>query len=109
MKPLQLFMGLGNSAQSFKPFIVNTDNSALKQLKSLKKNTGMMAHWMEELAGYEFQVIHRPGRLNTNTDALCRRTDPDMPDPTAEEAEQEEYVGVIEEEEDEEDHLNTPH
>ena len=92
---------------SFKPFIINTDNSALKQLKSLKKNTGMMACWTEELAGYEFRVIHRPGRLNTNADALSRRTDSDMPDPTAEEeAEQEEYVGAVDE--DEEDHLDTP-
>ena len=57
-----------------------------------------MARWTEELAGYEFRVIHRPGKLNTNADALSRRTDSDMPDPTAEEeAEQEEYVGAVEE------------
>ena len=94
---------------SFKPFIVNTDNSALKQLKSLKKNMGMMARWTEELAGYEFRVIHRPGKLNTNANALSRRTDSDMPDPTAEEeAEQEEYIGAVEEEEDDEGHLDHP-
>ena len=99
---------------SFKPFIVNTDNSALKQLKSLKKNTGMMARWTEELAGYEFRVIHRPGKLNTNANALSRRTDSDMPDPTAEEeAEQEEYIGavedeVIEDEQDEDGNLDHP-
>ena len=87
---------------SFKPFQINTDNSALKQLKSLKKNTGMMARWTEELAGYEFRVVHRPGRLNTNADALSRRTDADMPDPTAEEeAEQEEYVGAVDDPADE--------
>jgi len=84
---------------SFKPFQINTDNSALKQLKSLKKNTGMMARWTEELAGFEFRVVHRPGKLNTNADALSRRTDADMPSPTAEEeAEQEEYIGAVGEE-----------
>ena len=81
---------------SYRQFRVNTDNSALLQLKSLKKNTGMLSRWTEELAGYDFVVNHRPGKKNTNADALSRREDSDMPEPTKEEEEeQEEYIGAV--------------
>jgi deoxyuridine 5'-triphosphate nucleotidohydrolase len=85
---------------SYRQFIINTDNSALLQLKSLKKNTGMLSRWTEELAGYDFRVNHRPGKKNTNADALSRRDDDDMPEPSREEEEeQQEYIGAVEAEE----------
>ena len=79
---------------SYKRFRINTDSSALKQLKSLKQNTGMLARWMEELAGYDFEVKHRPGKENLNADALSRREG--MPEPEAEEHEEHStYVSAI--------------
>ncbi|MCP3665486.1 MAG: hypothetical protein GY696_23820 [Gammaproteobacteria bacterium] len=81
---------------SYKKFIINMDSSALKQLKSLKKTTGMLSRWTEELAAYDFDVIHRPGKLNVNADALSWREDEKMPEPEAAEiAEQEEYIGAL--------------
>ena len=79
---------------SYKRFRINTDSSALKQLKSLKQNTGMLARWMEELAGYDFEVKHRPGKENLNADALSRREG--MPEPEAEEQEEHSaYVSAV--------------
>jgi transposase InsO family protein/dUTPase len=82
-----------HSILSYKSFQINTDSSALLQMKSLNNSTGMVARWQEELAALDFTVLHRPGTQNTNADALSRREDSSMPAPTAEEeAEQAEYV-----------------
>ena len=79
---------------SYRQFRINTDSSALKQLKSLKQNTGMLARWQEELAGYDFTVIHRPGKENLNADALSRREG--MPEPDKEEHEEHStYIGSM--------------
>ncbi|MCP3668390.1 MAG: hypothetical protein GY696_38875, partial [Gammaproteobacteria bacterium] len=80
---------------SFKKFIINTDSSALRQLKSLKKTTGMLSRWTEELAAYDFEVIHRPGKLNVNVDALSQREDDKMPEPEAAEIAEQEYIGAL--------------
>ena len=85
-----------SSILSFRKFQINTDSSCMTYLKTLKKNTGMIGRWLEELSGYDFQVVHRPGKLNTNADSLSRRTDDQMPDPSPEEvAEQEEFIGNV--------------
>ena len=48
----------------------------------------------EELQSYDFEVVHRPGRLNKNADCLSRRVA--MPEPSSEEEqEQAEYVGTM--------------
>ena len=79
---------------SFKKFIINTDSKALVQLKSLKQCTGMLARWTEELAGFDFEVKHRPGKENTNADALSRSEH--MPAATAEEEEEHNsYIGQL--------------
>ena len=81
---------------SYKQFRINTDSRALTYLSSLKAGTGMIARWTEELQSYDFTVTHRPGRENINADCLSRRVG--MPEPTAEEEqEQNEYVGTISE------------
>jgi hypothetical protein len=58
--------------------------------------TSMLIRWTEELASLDFEVKHRPGKLNTNADALSRREDDCMPAPTAqEEQEQAEYLNLM--------------
>ncbi len=85
-----------HSILSYRSFQINTDSSALLQMKSLNNSTGMVARWQEELAALDFTVLHRPGTQNTNADALSRREDSGMPAPTAdEEAKQVEYVHHI--------------
>ena len=64
----------------------------------LRPLTSMLIRWTEELAALDFDVKHRPGQLNTNADALSRREDELMPQPTEqEEKEQTECINVAEE------------
>ncbi len=82
-----------HSILSYRSFQINTDSSALLQMKSLNNSTGMVARWQEELAALDFTVLHRPGTQNTNADALSRREDSGMPAHTADE--EAEYVHHI--------------
>jgi hypothetical protein len=58
---------------SLKPFILVTDNAALKWLQtSTVKNRTKRARWLLNLQQYTFQVQHRSGKNNANADALSR-------------------------------------
>ncbi|CAG8800349.1 12058_t:CDS:1, partial [Dentiscutata erythropus] len=50
------------------PFVVITDHSALKWLKT-SKLTGRRARWMLRLQPYDFTIQHRKGRKHSNADA----------------------------------------
>ena len=53
-------------------FTVYTDHAALKWLRSNKNMSGRLARWALLLQSYEFDVIHKPGKLHTNADSLSR-------------------------------------
>ena len=38
------------------PFVVRTDHSALQWLLSFNEAKGQIAHWLEELQPYDFQI-----------------------------------------------------
>lgn len=54
------------------PFTIITDHSALKWLMSQKDLDGRLARWSLKLQGYNFDIIHRKGSLNTVPDTLSR-------------------------------------
>lgn len=54
-------------------FKVRTDHSSLRWLTRMKEPEGQLARWLEKLAEYDFEIIHRPGRLHSNADSLSRR------------------------------------
>uniref|UniRef100_A0A3B4WDD1 Gypsy retrotransposon integrase-like protein 1 n=2 Tax=Seriola lalandi dorsalis TaxID=1841481 RepID=A0A3B4WDD1_SERLL len=54
-------------------FTVRTDHSSLRWLTKLREPEGQLARWLEKLAEYDFQVLHRPGKFHQNADALSRR------------------------------------
>lgn len=54
-------------------FLVRTDHISLRWLLSFKELDGQLARWLERLQQYDFEVIHRAGRLHGNVDALSRR------------------------------------
>ena len=57
---------------NFNPFEVHTDASALKYLTTMKNQSGLFTRWYQELAGFNFTVIHKKGKENSNADALSR-------------------------------------
>ena len=59
------------------PFTLRTDHAPLKWLLSFKSPTGQVARWIERLAEYNFQIIHRNGKTHTNADALSRMPQPE--------------------------------
>ena len=57
---------------SYQPFEVHTDASTLKYLTSMKNQSGLFTRWYQERAGFNFTVIHKEGKENSNPDALSR-------------------------------------
>ena len=53
-------------------FTVVTDHKALKWLNTMKDNNPRLTHWYLVLQPYQFEVEHRPGKLNGNADAFSR-------------------------------------
>ena len=54
-------------------FLARTDHQLLKWLRSFKEPEGQVARWLEALAEYDFEVVHRPGRQHMNADGLTRQ------------------------------------
>jgi hypothetical protein len=52
--------------------LLRTDNAAVSWMKNLKRPTGQVARWLEELGTYDLTVVHRPGLKHRNADALSR-------------------------------------
>ncbi|KRY98569.1 hypothetical protein T11_17594, partial [Trichinella zimbabwensis] len=48
----------------------------LHWLRNFKEPEGQVARWLEQLAEYDFNVLHRPGRAHCNADALSRQRCP---------------------------------
>ena len=55
-----------------KEFQIRTDHNCLKWLLSFKEPEGQVARWLEAHAEFNYKVIHRPGKLHSNADALSR-------------------------------------
>lgn len=53
-------------------FLIYTDHRPLVYLVNLKNPSSRLMRWKLELSEYDFNIIHKPGRLNSNADALSR-------------------------------------
>ena len=56
-----------------RPFVLRTDHAALQWLQRTPEPIGQQGRWLERLAEFEFQILHRPGKKHGNADALSRR------------------------------------
>ncbi|MCG8078590.1 MAG: Ty3/Gypsy family RNase HI domain-containing protein, partial [Candidatus Thiodiazotropha taylori] len=52
--------------------LLRTDNAAVSWMRSLKRPTGQVARWLQELGTYDLTVVHRSGKKHENADALSR-------------------------------------
>ena len=64
--------------------ILRTDNRALTWIRSLESPTGMILHWLEILASFDFIVKHRKGTLHGNAYSLSRAPHATLPSPVEE-------------------------
>ena len=55
-----------------RPFVVRTDNQALKWMRTMEPLDRMVARWLATLANYDFTIVHRPGLQHGNADAISR-------------------------------------
>ena len=55
-----------------KKFLIRTDHAALQWLKRTPDPVGQQARWLEQLAPFEFDIVHRPGNKHSNADGLSR-------------------------------------
>ena len=56
-------------------FIMRTDHNNLIWLMGFNNIEGQLARWIEELAVYNMEIVHRPGKDHVNSDGLSRIPD----------------------------------
>ena len=52
--------------------LLRTDNAAVSWLRNLKRPTGQVARWVQQLETYNLTIVHRAGIKHSNADALSR-------------------------------------
>ena len=55
-----------------RPFKIFTDNSSITWLYRQKEPKGRIARWILQLLQYDFDIIYKTGKSNTNADAISR-------------------------------------
>ena len=53
-------------------FILRTDHASLQWLYNFKNPTGVISHWVEAMAEFDFVVVHRAGKSHANADTMSR-------------------------------------
>ena len=51
---------------------MRTDHSALQWLRTFNEPVGQVARWLEQIAEYDFEIVHRPGKQHADADAISR-------------------------------------
>ena len=55
-----------------KKFIIVTNHHSLKFLQTPPQLSRRQARWLEFIAEFDFEIVHRPGKSNVVADALSR-------------------------------------
>ena len=72
-------LALVEGIKKFQPYLLNrnftvvTDHSPLRWLMNVKDASGRLARWALLLRQYDFNIVHRLGRIHGNADCLSRR------------------------------------
>ena len=54
------------------PFTLHTDHGTLTWLRNFKDPERQLACWLESIQQFNFEIVHRQGRIHTNDDVLSR-------------------------------------
>ena len=54
-------------------FTLRTDHGSLTWLCNFRDPEGQLARWIELLQEYDFDIVHRQGKVHCNADSLSRR------------------------------------
>ena len=65
----------------FRKFRIITDSAALRYLKTMKRSKGIWFRWLQELESFQYEVVHRAGKLIPHVDGLSRSGHLPEPDP----------------------------
>lgn len=55
-----------------KEFILRTDHISLRWLHNFQGLEGQLARWVEQLANFQYKIVHRPGKQHASADTLSR-------------------------------------
>ncbi|KRX23801.1 Transposon Ty3-G Gag-Pol polyprotein [Trichinella nelsoni] len=55
------------ATRHFRPYLYG------RWVRNFREPEGQVARWLEKLAEFDFEVVHRPGKKHQNADALSRR------------------------------------
>lgn len=53
-------------------FVLRTDHNSLRWLHNFQGIEGQLARWLEQLASFQYKIVHRSGKQHANADALSR-------------------------------------
>ena len=53
-------------------FLIRTDHAALQWLRKTPDPVGQQARWLEQLAPFDFEIVHRSGVRHANADGISR-------------------------------------
>lgn len=74
----QELLALVTALKQFRQYVygrktkVRTDHASLKWLLHFRNPEGQLARWIEQIAEYDINIEHRPGRNHANADGLSR-------------------------------------
>ena len=55
-----------------KESVLRKDHKSLRWLHNFQGLDGQLARWLEQLASFQYKIVHHPGRVHANADALSR-------------------------------------
>ena len=58
-----------------KQFLIRTDHGSLRWLMNFRNPEGQIARWLGILSSFDFEIQHRPGKMQMHSRIPCRQCD----------------------------------